>query len=243
MRECVQKPAHLPDGYAIINLKIVECALGHARIGGILRGLHNRDPAAFLDGNKTCGAVILHPSQHNADYSRTVADSGGAKQRINSRTAAVFSGSLCNHELVFLDQQMVIRRSDVNPSPLKWLSIFCQPTPKALVPTQPVDQGVARILWGHVLDYEDGSGKIARQLTDKIIESVQPSRRSPNDYDVTPSVLHKRSPFRARNQLHGHLAILLFDANLNAAAGRRGCVQYCTFLQPERHTALVANDG
>jgi hypothetical protein len=57
-----------------------------------------------------------------------------------------------------------------------------------------MDQGVGRILRRHVLNDEDGSRKIARQLTDKIIQSVQTSGGSPyDDDDVTSCVSHNAS--------------------------------------------------
>jgi hypothetical protein len=120
-------------------------------------------------------------------------DGGGAKQRIDSRTAAVFTRSLRYQKLIFLDQQMVIRRSYVDPPWFKRLSILCQATMKAPVPTQPMDQGVGCILRRHVLNDENRSRKIARQLTDKIIQSVQTSGGSPNDDNVTSFVSHNAS--------------------------------------------------
>src|SRR5579859_6939833 len=56
-----------------------------------------------------------------------------------------------------------------------------------------MDQGVGCILRRHVLNDENGSRKIARQLTDEIIQSVQTSGGSPDDDNVPSFVSHNAS--------------------------------------------------
>jgi hypothetical protein len=82
-----------------------------------------------------------------------------------------------------------------------------------------MDQGVGCIFRCHVLNDEDGCGKITRQLTDEIIQSVQTARGSTDDDDVTSFISHKA--LLSANCRSAHCtwqAAKLFDADLPVPA-------------------------
>jgi hypothetical protein len=104
-----------------------------------------------------------------------MADRSGTKQWINSRPAAVFASAFGDKNCTLFDQQVVIRRSDVDSAWLESLSIFSQFAAKGFMFPQLVQQGLSGALGRHVLNDEDGDGQIGWQLADEIIQSFPPA--------------------------------------------------------------------
>src|SRR5688572_33433031 len=70
---------HLANLDHMIDFKMIEGALRHLRIGGILRLLDHSDSPTFLDRNKTGSSVVEHACQHHADDAWAMRDCRGAE--------------------------------------------------------------------------------------------------------------------------------------------------------------------
>src|SRR5437868_4459421 len=74
-----------------------------------------------------------------------------------------------------LDQKMIVRRSDVNPSFNNLLLVGGQRALKGLVFAETVKQGHPGVFWGHVLNNKDRGGNVGWELADQFIQGFQPS--------------------------------------------------------------------
>ena len=102
--------------------------------------------------------VVQHARQHDADNARAVRHGGQAKERIDSRPVTVLACPLGDQHLVLLDEEMAVRRRDIDASRLKAASVFGQLRLKRLVAIQPPERRFSGIVSGHVLDDEVDAG-------------------------------------------------------------------------------------
>jgi hypothetical protein len=181
-----QQRPHLRNSDTEIDVNIVECVYGHAGIRGISRVLHHRHTAAPFDGHEAGRAVVEHARQYDPNHARAMRHGRRAKERIDCRSVSIFAGPLSYQHLVFLNQEMIVRRSDIDASWLKTLAIFGQLRLKGLMAVQPPQQRFPGIVSRHVLDDEDGCRQVGRQLANKLVERFQSAcRRAENNYVST----------------------------------------------------------
>jgi len=197
-----EERSHFSQRDAEIDVRVVECARRHAGIRRISRVLHDGHPAAPLDGDQVSRAVVEHARQDAADDTGTVRDGGRAKERVNGRPLAVFARSFGDTYVALLDQDVMIRRRNIDTPWLIAVTILGQLRPKGLVAVQTAQQGLSGILKRQVLDNENGGGKVRGQSADESIERFQSSRRRTDHDDVSSVDRPDVASFLARN-LHG----------------------------------------
>jgi len=85
-------------------------------------------------------------------------DCGRTKQWIDSWPTSVLAGPLSHEHLVRLQQEVMIRRRDVDPPWLEPFAVFGKVHVKRLVTAEAVRERCPRIVRRHVLDNEHGCG-------------------------------------------------------------------------------------
>jgi hypothetical protein len=63
-----QQRGDLGDRQTVVHRHVVAGVAGHARVKGLGRILHHRQPAQALDGHEPRGAVVQRPGQDHADH-------------------------------------------------------------------------------------------------------------------------------------------------------------------------------
>src|SRR5205085_1492809 len=105
---------------------MVDDALRHFWIFGVLGILDHREAAAHFDRPHAEGAVIELPAENHADDSWPMGHGRRTKEGINGRSIPVLSGPFRNQDMMRFQQQMAVRRGDVEMPSAKTLLILGQ---------------------------------------------------------------------------------------------------------------------
>jgi hypothetical protein len=81
--------------------------------------LHDRKPAAALDGAQPGGAVGQRTRQQHADHPAAEAGGGRAEQRVDRRPRMVLARAAAQQDMVVVQQQMHARDSDIDAAALE----------------------------------------------------------------------------------------------------------------------------
>ena len=85
--------------------------------------LHNGYAAAPLHGRQAGGAVSQRARENNADNAGAIRERGRTKERVDSRPAVVLSGPTYDGSLSVFEQQVKIRRRDIDAAGLDCLAV------------------------------------------------------------------------------------------------------------------------
>jgi hypothetical protein len=148
---------------------------GHAREAGLPGILDDRDASGLLDGGQAGGPVIQDARQHDADDAGPEGARRRAEQDVDRRPVQVLAGTSVHPHRLLGQEQMMVRRRDVNPALEEPDGLSRGHRRKPARPGEQIGK-VRAGHGGHVEDDEEGSGKILGQATNDLQERRHSSR-------------------------------------------------------------------
>jgi len=167
---------HVAQRQNVIDLNVLDHALGHRCVQRFAGILHEDDPAPVLDSDRAGGSVIQCAAEDERDRVASGDGCRASKQRIDRGPVPVLARP--PHQAQFfavIDQQVTVGRSDVNDAAIvafAVLSMFCpkpSPAPDEL-------RQRARELGRNLNGDEDRSGEIWREVATGLARRLPANR-------------------------------------------------------------------
>ena len=155
---------HVAQRQNVIDLNVLDHALGHRCVQRFAGILHEDDPAPVLDSDRAGGSVIQCAAEDERDRVASGDGCRASKQRIDRGPVPVLARP--PHQAQFfavIDQQVTVGRSDVNDAAIvafAVLGMFCPEPPSAHDEFRKSAGNFGR----NVNRDEDRSGKIWREV-------------------------------------------------------------------------------
>ena len=116
-------------GYAghwqnVLRLDALDRPARHAVDDGFLGILHDGHATPRLDRQQPHAPVVEGSREDDADHPRTVGPGGGTKQRIDRRPTMILARSAGELDPAGADEQMAVRRGDIEASRLNDLAVL-----------------------------------------------------------------------------------------------------------------------
>jgi hypothetical protein len=190
MQQRLEQRAHGGQRDAMSTLDAIERVLRHVWIGSVRRVLHHTDAAASLDRGQARGSVVEVAGEDDADHAALIRHGGGAKQWIDARPRAVLSRAFGHTQFSLHDQQVMVGRSHVDVAGLEGLRVVRLGAAKGPSLVHRVEQRTPRRVRRHVMNDDDRSWEVPRQLRDQPRQRVHSSCRGSHDHD--PRSAHEK---------------------------------------------------
>jgi hypothetical protein len=166
----------------VIDLDATECTQRHRVETGFPRLLHDRGAAATLDAPQPRGAVVQRPGQYDANHPRPIAEGGGSEQCIDRRPEAVLLRAPADGNRAAIDEEMMVRRSDVDAPGLDLLAITRVDGGQRAGATEDGGQR-ARLRGRNVQHHEHRTIEVRRQSGDNVPQTLHTAGGSPEHDD------------------------------------------------------------
>src|SRR5207237_7281884 len=101
------------DLEAMVDVGILQGASWHVAADGLVRILHDADPAELLDRHHAGGAVVERSREDDADHARAGGPRRGPEQGIDGGTVSAFLRAGGQPQRAVVDEEMPARRRDV----------------------------------------------------------------------------------------------------------------------------------
>src|SRR5215510_695082 len=210
-------------------------AVRHPRIGRLLRILDGDDTTSL--GNRLCagGAVIKSAGEDQRYNPGSVGERRAAEERIRRWPVPVLAWTVPKPDLPLLDEQVPVRRCDIDPARLHRLRVHRMGCWNGAQPVEDLRQD-ASAAWRDMHDDEDGRLEIGREQTHQPTQRFDAASRCGYDDDVSPLVQFHQAALALRECNHSliplcHPSVELaspgFDVSRPDDAGdtRRSCLR------------------
>ena len=140
----------------------------------VVRILDHHEAAGLANRDESCHPVLEHPGHQHADHVRTVLCRRGAKQLVDRRARMILACTTPEHEVLAAEQQMIIRRRQVDVAALHALALLGPRDRQRRRAAQDLDE-VRRVRRRHVLDDADRRSESRRERLEQARERLDSS--------------------------------------------------------------------